>query len=127
MDGNAEKYLMALYAETNNKRPRLANVGLELGLEQEELGRAANSLYTAGLVGGVVVRFGDDDASPVLATVENIVLTRRGAHYVEKALGLKSTASSIQRLQKIIAIASKPGWERVKGIAENALQEHMQG
>lgn len=118
---------MALYAETNNKRPRLANVGLELGLEQEELGRAANSLYTAGLVGGVVVRFGDDDASPVLATVENIVLTRRGAHYVEKALGLKSTASSIQRLQKIIAIASKPGWERVKGIAENALQEHMQG
>lgn len=127
MDGNAEKYLMALYAESNNKRPRLANVGIELGLKQEDLGRAANSLYTAGLVGGVVVRFGDDDTSPVFATVENIVLTRRGAKYIENSLGLKPIASSIQKLQKIIAISSKPDWDRVKSIAEKALQEHMQG
>lgn len=126
MDPNAEKLLYALYAEQNGKKPRLGSAALGVGLAGDTLGRAANHLYTAGLVGGVTVKFGDDDASPAVFTVDDIILTRRGAAHIEKALGIKANASAIQKLQAIIGKASAPGWENVKEIAAKALKDHME-
>ena len=126
IDANAEKLLFALYAEWSGKKPLLGPAAQSMGLTGEALGRAVNALYTAGLVGGVTVKFGDEDQAPVALSVDDIILTRRGAAHIEAALGIKDTNSSIQKLQKIIAKASTPGWEGVKDIAAKALKDHME-
>lgn len=126
MDTNAEKLIYALYAEINAKKPHLSAAAQNIGLAGEVLGRAVNSLYAAGLISGVSVKFGDEDETPFAFEPEHITLTRRGTAYVESALDLKGSASSIQKLNKVIAKAAAPGWEGVKAVAEKALKEHME-
>lgn len=126
MDANAEKLLFALYAEQNAKKPRLGAAAQSIGLAGETLGRAANLLYTGGLVGGVAVKFGEEDETPFSLFVDDIILTRRGVAHVDAALGLKASASSIQKLRAVLGKASVPGWEKVKAIAEIALKDHME-
>ena len=125
MDTNAEKLLYTLYAERHGKAPQMFAAAQSMGLAGDTFGRAVNSLYASGLISGVTVKFGDEDAAPVAVTTDSITLTRRGTAYVEKALGLDPEASPISKLRKIITVASAPGWEGVKAIAEKALQDHM--
>jgi hypothetical protein len=125
MQENAEKLLVALYAESNGRKPHLSGINSRLGFEEQVFGRAVNLLYGAGLISGVVVRFGDDDESPVLVSVEDVLLTRRGAHYAEKALGIAATNSPIGKLQRIIELAAERGWSEVKAIADSELAELM--
>lgn len=127
MNEVAGMVLFALYAEANAKKPVLANVLKELKLESEELGRAVNSLYVGRLVAGVTVKFGEDDNSPVLFSTEDIVLTRRGVKQAEADLGLKPSASQIQKLQKLVKLAEQRRWPEVKAIAAKSLQEQMAG
>lgn len=126
MDANAEKLLYTLYAERNAQKPQMSAAAQSMGLAGETLGRAVNALYTAGLISGVTVKFGEDDDSPVVFATDNIILTRRGAAHVEEALGLDDYSSAIQKLRAIVAKAAAPGWEGVKVIAEKALEDHFQ-
>lgn len=126
MDENAEKLLIALFAERNGKKAQLGAAAQSTGLAGDALGRAVNSLYTQGLVGGVAVKFGDSDDQPVTFSTEDIILTRRGVAFAEEMLGVTPSASSIQILQKVIARAEAPGWEWVREIADKALKEHLE-
>jgi hypothetical protein len=126
MDVNAEKLLYTLYAEKSAKKPQMNAAAQSIGLAGEALGRAVNSLYAAGLVSGVTVKFGEEDDNPVAFATDNIILTRRGAGHVEKALNLDEDSSAIQRLKAVVAKAAAPGWEGVRAIAEKALQEYYQ-
>lgn len=126
MDTNAEKLLFALYAERSSKKPQMNTVTQNMGLTGDILGRTVNALYTAGLISGVTIKFGDEDDHTIAFATDNILLTRRGAAYVEKSLNLNATASVIQKLRKIIAKAASPEWKEVKAIAEKALQELME-
>ncbi len=125
MDTNAEKLLYTLYAERNGKAPQMFAAAQSIGLAGDALGRAANALYAAGLISGITVKFGDEDDAPVAFTTDSIALTRRGTAYVEKALSLDPDDSPIGKLRKIIALASAPGWEGVKAIAEKALKDQV--
>lgn len=127
MQVNAEKVLFALYAEANGRKPHMSDINKRLGLGQEAFGRAINMLYSTGLISGVTVRFGEDDANPVLVSVEDILLTRRGVKYAEKAFGIAATNSSIGKLQKVIEKAQERGWSEIKVIAANELAELMKG
>ncbi|MDT8903212.1 hypothetical protein [Anaeroselena agilis] len=126
MDDNTEKLLYTLYAERNAKKPQMSAAAQSMGLAGEALGRAVNVLYTAGLISGVTVKFGEDDANPVAVATDDIILTRRGVALVDKALGLDDYSSAIQKLRAVIAKAAAPGWEGVKAIANKALQDHFQ-
>lgn len=125
MQENAEKVLFALYAEANGRKPHMSDINIRLGLEQQVFGRAINMLYSAGLISGVTVRFGEDDANPVLISVEDILLTRRGAKYAEKTLGIAAANSPIGKLQKVMEKAQERGWNEIKAIAANELAELM--
>lgn len=126
MDVNAEKLLLALYAELNAKKPQMNAAAQNMGLAGDTLGRAVNALYAARLVSGVSVKFGDEDENPATVITDNITLTRRGAAQGDKLLGLDAEASAIQKLRNIVARAAEPGWEGVKAIAERALKEQME-
>lgn len=126
MDANAEKLLYALYAERNAKKPQMSAAAQSMGLAGEALGRAVNALYTAGLISGVTVKFGEEDDNPVAFVTDNIILTRRGAAHVEETLGLDDDSSAIQKLRAILVKAAAPEWEHVKAIAAKALEDHYQ-
>lgn len=126
MDPSAEKLLLALCAEQNAKKPQMNAAAQSMGLTGEALGRAVNTLYAGRLISGVSVKFGDEDDNPATVITDNIILTRRGAAHVDEILGLSAEASAIQKLRKIAAKATEPGWEGVKAIAERALKEHME-
>jgi len=126
MQENAEKLLVALYAEVNSKKPHLANINIQLGFEQQILGRAVNTLYSAGLISGVEIIFGDEDTSPTIAAIEDILITRRGAHYVEQSLQINANSSRAVKLQVIITEAQARGWNDVKAVAINAMAEFLQ-
>jgi hypothetical protein len=124
---NAEKILLVLYTETNSKKPQMASVNQTLKLSAEDFGRAVNILYVIKFISGVTVRFGEEDNNPVMVSVDNILLTRRGATYVEGLLNVKTVASQIQKLQRVIEKAKERGWDDVKELAAKALEEYMQG
>ncbi len=92
MNTDAEKLLFALYAEQNAKRPHMSAAAQSIGLTGETLGRAVNALYVARLISGVSVKFGDEDETPAAVTTDNIILTRRGADNIDKALGIDAEA-----------------------------------
>lgn len=127
MDEIAEKLLVGLYAETNSKRPQLGQVHLTLGISEEVFGRTVNSLYTKGLVSGVNVKFGDDDAKPILVTAQDMLMTRRGARYVEQLLKIDPTATKVEKLAQIIKKTAEFGWSDLKAMASKALDETLKG
>jgi hypothetical protein len=124
---NAEKVLVALYIEANNKKPQPAHVNIRLDLAEEDFGRAVNLLYGAGMIGGVVIRFGEADDHPVQVIIEDLLLKRRGAKYVEKALNLAAEASLLSKLRKIIDTAREKGWKDIGVMAEEAYTVLSQG
>ncbi len=127
MQASAEKVLVALYIEANSKKPQPASLHTRLTMEEEAFGRAVNLLYGAGMVGGVVVRFGDEDDLPVVVSTEDLLLKRRGVVYVEKALGLSAGTSLPDKLERIIGAAERNGWEDVAVMAREAYAELGKG
>ncbi|MEN6413037.1 MAG: hypothetical protein ABFC84_09840 [Veillonellales bacterium] len=119
-----KKLLFAMYTEVNRVVPHLGTVnGRMLGMTEQFFNSAVNSLYTRGFISGVAIKIGDDDEHPASISTENVLLTRRGARFVEKQVGMSDALPKQEKLFRLKKKAADMGWDELAVLIQKAIRE----
>lgn len=124
MREETKKLLFAMYTEANRVVSHLGTLkGGTLEMTEQAFNSAVNSLYTRGFISGVSIKIGDDDQNPIVVSTENILLTRRGARFVEKQVGMSDALPKQEKLLRLKKKVADLGWDELAVLIQKAIRE----